>query len=59
MKVLGFVFLITGWLIVLCTLLLLGTRSARGAFVLSGIVVQLLGLGLMVRAHMVLGEENR
>ncbi len=59
MKLLGFVFLIAGWLIVLCTLLLLGTRPGRGAFVLAGIVVQLLGLGLMVRAHMVLGEENR
>lgn len=59
MKLLGFLLLVAGWAIVLCSLVLLPARPARSGFVVAGMAVELLGLGLAVRAHMVLGEENR
>ena len=58
MKAIGLLLLIAGFTIVLATFVLLSSSAPRGAFVLSGIAVQLLGLGLIFRAHYTLGEEH-
>ena len=58
MKVAGFLLLCAGFAIVLCTFMLLSTSAPRSAFVLAGIAVQVLGLGLVFRAHFTLGEER-
>jgi hypothetical protein len=58
MKLAGFLLLLAGWMIVLSTLALLHTPRAQTAFVLAGIAVELLGLVLVVRAHLVLGEAS-
>jgi hypothetical protein len=53
MKLAGFLLLLAGWGIVVSTLPLLPSLSMRTAFVLAGIAVELVGLGLVVRAHLV------
>ena len=58
MKAAGFFLLFAGFAIVLCTFLLLSSNAPRGAFVLSGIAVQLLGLVLTFRAHYTLDEGH-
>jgi hypothetical protein len=52
MKLAGFLLLPAGWAIMLTALALLPQGSARGAFLLAGLGVEALGLGLVVRAHM-------
>jgi hypothetical protein len=59
MKLLGFLLLVAGWGIVLCALTLLPARPARSGFILAGVAVELLGLGLTLRSHMVLNEDSR
>ena len=57
MKFLGFMLLLAGWGIVVCALALL-QAGPRVAFVLAGVGVEVLGLGLVIRAHPVVrGEE--
>jgi hypothetical protein len=51
MKLLGFVLLIAGWVLVLSALVLLAQESARGAFVVAGLAVEITGLVLVVRSH--------
>jgi hypothetical protein len=58
MKVAGFLLMCAGFAIVLCTFLLLSTSAPRGAFVLAGIAVQVMGLVLVFRAHITLDEEH-
>lgn len=58
MKAVGLVLLFTGFVIVLAAFVLLSSKAPRSAFVLSGIAVQLLGLGLTFRAHYTLGEGH-
>jgi len=52
MKALGFLMLLAGWLIALAAVTLLGFATPRAAFVLAGIAVEILGLGLVIRAHL-------
>jgi hypothetical protein len=52
MKITGVLLLVTGWLLVLCALVMLSAPAARNAFVLAGIGVEALGLALAVRAHL-------
>jgi hypothetical protein len=52
MKIAGFLSLLAGWFLVLATLVLLPDGVARNAFVVAGLGVEALGLGLAVRAHM-------
>ncbi len=52
MKFAGFTLLFAGWIIVLTAVALLASAGARGAFILAGMVVELLGLGLVTRAHL-------
>jgi hypothetical protein len=58
MKAIGLLLLFAGFTIVLATFVLLPSNAPRSAFVLSGIAVQLLGLGLTFRAHYTLEEGH-
>jgi hypothetical protein len=58
MKFTGILLLAAGWAIVVAAVALLPSAGARTAFVLAGIAVELLGLGLAVRAHLVLPAEG-
>jgi hypothetical protein len=56
MKLAGFLLLIAGWGIVISTLPLLPSLTMRTAFVMAGMAVEFVGLGLVVRAHLVAKE---
>ena len=51
MKILGFMLLVSGWAIVLTAVVLLTRDVPRAAFVLAGIGVEIVGFGVLVRAH--------
>lgn len=51
MKFVGFLLLLAGWGIVLAAIAMLAASAPRGAFVLAGIGVEILGLVLVIRAH--------
>jgi hypothetical protein len=57
MKSAGFSLLIAGWVIVLTAISLL-IGLARNAFVLSGFGIEVLGLILVFRSHLVLRRER-
>jgi hypothetical protein len=52
MKLAGFFWLVTGWVIVLAAVALL-RAAAQAGFVLAGCVVQAAGLTQVVRAHLI------
>jgi NADH:ubiquinone oxidoreductase subunit 6 (subunit J) len=52
MKVAGLFLLFAGFVLVSSALVLLPPNAPRGAFVLAGIAVQILGLVLTFRAHL-------
>lgn len=52
MKFLGFLLLLAGWGIVLTALVLLAAAAPRAAFVAAGIGVEILGLVVVIRAHL-------
>ncbi len=47
----GLALLIAGWLVILFALILLSTPALRYVFVIAGILVELLGLGLVGVHH--------
>ena len=51
MKIAGFLLLVAGWLLVLAALVLLHAPGPRALFTLAGVAVELLALGLVLRAH--------
>ncbi len=51
MKILGFLLLVSGWAIVLTAVALLTEQVPRGAFVLAGVGVEIIGFVLFARAH--------
>jgi hypothetical protein len=53
MKVAGFLLLVAGWILVLAALALLKAAGPRTAFLLAGVGVEILGLVLFARAHLV------
>jgi hypothetical protein len=53
MKILGFLLLLAGWGLVLAALILLGAAGPRAAFVLAGVGVEIVGLVLVILAHLV------
>ena len=57
MKLGGFLLLLSGWGIVLAALAMLH-GSAVSVFILCGVAVEILGLALVARAHMPLGEDK-
>jgi len=52
MRLTGFLLLLAGWAIVLTALALLGRYGPRAVFVLAGVAVEVLGLGLVARSHL-------
>jgi len=59
MKLAGFLLLPAGWLIVLTAIVVLPAGSARAAFLLAGLGIEALGMGLVVRAHSPVFGEKR
>lgn len=51
MKILGFLLMLAGWVIVLAALGVLSTNAARSVFVAAGIGVEIMGLVLVIRSH--------
>lgn len=51
MKIAGFLLSISGWLLAIVALVLLRTEASRAVFILAGMAVEVLGLGLVFRAH--------
>ncbi len=58
MKLAGFLLLLAGWCIAVLSIALLPATGARSAFVLTALAVELLGLGLAIRSHLVLEVEK-
>jgi hypothetical protein len=58
MRYAGFLFLSSGWLLVLAAVLLLNSAALAG-FTLAGFAVQLLGLTLVVRTHVIPHGDKR
>lgn len=52
MKLLGILLLLAGWVIVLTAITLLPSAIASAAFVWAGFAVEVLGLVLVIRAHL-------
>jgi hypothetical protein len=59
MKLMALFLLLTGWIISLAAIALMESAAPRAAFALAGAAVQLLGLGLLVRAHMPLHGDRQ
>jgi hypothetical protein len=59
MKLIALFLLLAGWIIVLAAVALMGSAAPRAAFAVAGAAVQILGLGLLVRAHMPLHGERQ
>jgi hypothetical protein len=53
MKVAGFLLLLTGWVLVMAALAMLPRTAAQGAFIVAGVAVEILGLVLAIRSHLV------
>ena len=51
MKLLGFILLLSGWGVVVAAISMLHGK-AMPAFILAGVVVEILGLTLVARAHL-------
>jgi len=51
LKLAGLLLLLSGWMIVVSAFILLQHLPARIGFVLAGMVVELLGLGVVVYSH--------
>ena len=51
MKLLGFLMLLAGWVIVFSAAALLNSPASRTAFVFAGLAVEVIGLILVVRSH--------
>ncbi|HVN03987.1 MAG TPA: hypothetical protein VMT86_06185 [Bryobacteraceae bacterium] len=59
MKLLGFLLLLAGWIITLAAVALLRTMPQRGAFVMAGTGVEILGVILVLRAHRLPGGAGQ
>jgi len=59
MRLSGFLLLASGWIIVLAAIVLLPSSPSQAAFALAGIGVQLLGLTLVVRSHLIHRGDDR
>jgi len=57
MKLIGFLLLLSGWVIVIAALAMLH-GAAVSVFILAGITVEILGFVLAARAHLPVGEER-
>jgi hypothetical protein len=59
MKVVGFLMLLAGWFLTLAAIVMFAAQPMRVAFVLAGIAVEILGLLLAFRSHLIPREEKR
>ena len=59
MKIAGFSLLLAGWALVLSALVLLAAAAPRAAFVMAGGSVELLGLAIVARCHLIRRKESR
>jgi len=59
MKLVGFLMLPAGWFLVLAAIVLFASLPLRATFVLAGIAVEMLGLFLAFRSHLIPREEKR
>jgi hypothetical protein len=59
MKFVGFLLLLTGWLLVLAAIVLLASPLPLAVFVLAGVAVEALGLTFVIRSHLILREDKR
>lgn len=59
MKIAGFLLLVSGLFLVLSALVLLRESSPQALFVLLGIAVEVLGLAMVFRAHLLRKERRR
>jgi len=57
-RLVGFLLLLAGWGLVLAAIGMLTTDGPRAAFVLAGVAVELLGLALLGRSHLLVREER-
>lgn len=58
MKVVGFLMLLAGWFLILAAIVLFASPPLRAAFVLAGIAVEVLGMILAFRSHLIPREEK-
>jgi len=58
MKLAGFFMLVAGWFIVLASMPLLGSMKLLTIFVLAGLGVEVIGLALVVRSHLIVEDET-
>ncbi len=58
MKLVGFLLLLSGWVLVLSAVILLGSALPRTTFALAGVGVEVLGLILVARSHLVPRREK-
>ena len=58
MRLVGFLLLPAGWGLVLASIGMLPSDVTRAAFVLAGVAVELLGLALVGRSHLLAREEK-
>ena len=59
MRLTGLLLLVSGWAIVLAAFVMLGAATPRAAFVVAGVAIEILGLGLVARSHVSLREAKR
>ena len=59
MKIAGFLLLLSGWMIVLTAIVLLPPATSRTAFVLAGIGVEIAGVVLVARSHLIVTGDRQ
>jgi hypothetical protein len=57
-RLVGFLLLVAGWALVLAAIEMLKSDAPQAAFVLAGVAVELLGLVLLGRAHLLSHHEK-
>lgn len=58
MKLAGFLLLLAGWVIAVAAVVLLKTIAARTAFVLAGIGIEVAGLVMVFRSHLLARRDE-
>jgi hypothetical protein len=58
MKIAGFLLLLAGWVLVLAAIAMLAAAGPRGAFLMAGVGVEVLGFALAARAHLTPKEDG-
>jgi len=59
MRLLGFLLLVAGWMLVLAALGLLPSGLSQTTFVLVALAVEALGLAFVFRSHLISGRDRK